>query len=92
MDAIIGYKRQLNDIEESVQLMTNEDSVRRVQKVKYLGPEVDENLPWNEQSKCLKNKIKCGLSSIRKLANILPQTKAEQLYRAPVESHLRYGN
>ena len=72
--------------------MTDEDSVRRVQKVKYLRLEVDENLTWNEQYKCLKNKIKCGLSSIRKLATILLQTKLEQVYRALVESHLRYGN
>ena len=52
--------------------MIDEDSVRRVQKVKYLVLEVDENLTLNEQYKCLKNKIKCGLSSIRKLATILP--------------------
>ena len=36
--------------------------------------------------------LKYGLSSIRKLATILPQTKLEQVYRALVESHLRYGN
>ena len=89
---IIGHKRQLNGIEKPVQLMIDEDSVRRVHKVKYLGLEVDENLTWNEQYKCLKNKIKGGLSSIRKLATILPQTKLEQVYRALVESHLRYGN
>ena len=52
----------------------------------------DENLTWNEQYKGLKQKIKCGLSSIRKLTNILPQTKLEQVYRALVECHLRYGN
>ena len=31
-------------------------------------------------------------SSIRKLKDILPQSKLEQVYRALVESHLRYGN
>ena len=34
---IVGHKRQLNGIEKPVQLMIDEDSVRRVQKVKYLG-------------------------------------------------------
>ena len=29
---------------------------------------------------------------MRKLTNILPQTKLEQEYRALVECHLRYGN
>ena len=89
---IVGHKSRLNGIEKPVQLMTDEDSVRRVQKVKYLGLAVDENLTWNEQCKSLKDKIKYGLPSIRKIANILPQTKLEQVYRALVESHLRYGN
>ena len=40
----------------------------------------------------LKCNVKCGLSSIRKLKDILPQSKLEQVYRALVESHLRYGN
>ena len=40
---IIGHKRQPNDIGESVQIMIDEDLVRRVQNVKYLGLEVDEN-------------------------------------------------
>ena len=72
---IVGPKRQLNGIEKPVQLMVDEDSVRRVQKVKYLGLEDDENLTWNEQYKFLTKKIKCGLSSIRKVATTLPQTK-----------------
>ena len=46
---IIGHKRHLNDIAECVQLMIDEDSVRRAQKVKYLELEVDKNLTWNEQ-------------------------------------------
>ena len=53
---IVGYKRQLNGIKEPVQSMIDEDSLRRVQRVKYFELEVDENLTWNEQCKCLKNK------------------------------------
>ena len=45
---IVGHKRQLNGIEKPVQLRINEDSVRSVQKVKYLGLEVDEKSTWNE--------------------------------------------
>ena len=44
---IVGRKRQHNSIEKPVQLMIDEDSVRRVQKLKCLGLEVDENLTWN---------------------------------------------
>ena len=89
---IVGHKRQLNGIHEPVQLQVDEEPTRRVQTVKYLGIRVDENLSWNEQYKSLKCKVKCGLSSIRKLKDILPQSKLEQVCRALVESHLWYGN
>ena len=67
---IVGHKKQLNGIHEPVQLQVDEELIRRVQTVKYLGIRVDENLSWNEQYKSLKCKVKCGLSSIRKLKDI----------------------
>lgn len=60
--------------------------------MKYLGVTIDENLSWNKQYKRLKCKLKSGLSSLRKLKNILPQSKLDQVYRALFESHLRYGD
>ena len=47
---------------------------------------------WKERYKAIKNKLKGGLSSLRKLKNILPQRKLDQVYKALFESHLRYGN
>ena len=53
---------------------------------------VDENLSWDEQYNTLKGKIYGGLSSLKKLKNIIPQTKLCSVYYAIVESHLRYAN
>ena len=53
---------------------------------------MDENLTWNEQCKILKGKIKNAILSLRKLKNILPQTKLDQVYKALLESHLRYSD
>ena len=64
---IVGHKRQLNGIHEPVQIKVDEEPIRRIQRVKYLGIRVDENLSWNEQYESLQCKVKCGLSSIRKL-------------------------
>ena len=47
---------------------------------------------WNEQCKNLKGKTKNALSSLRKLKNILPQFKLDQVYKALLESHLRYSD
>ena len=89
---IVGHKRQLISIHEPEQLKVDEEPIRRVQTVKHLGLRIDEKLSCNEQCRSLKSKVKLGLSSIHKLKGILPQTKLEQVYRALVESHIRYDN
>ena len=53
---------------------------------------MDENLTWNEQYNNIKRKIKNANSSLQKLKNILPQTKLDQVYKALLESHLRYSD
>ena len=40
----------------------------------------------------MKTKVKSGLSAIRELKDILSQSKLVAVYRALIESHLRYGN
>ena len=89
---IIGHKRQLNRIQNPIRLDIGGEELKRVHEVKYLGVSVDESLSWTVQYKKLKSKLKSGLSSILKLKNILPQTKLDQVYRALLESHLRYCN
>ena len=89
---VVGHKPQTNSISEPIEIKINEEPVKRVQTVKYLGTMVDENLTWNEQYKKLKGKIKSALSSLQKFRNILPQSKLDQVYRALLESHLRYSD
>ena len=57
-----------------------------------MGINIDESLNWEKQYKTVKNKLKGGISSLRKLKDILPQRKLEQVYKALFESHLRYGD
>ena len=79
---VVGHKRQTNRIQGPLEVNINGGPIKRVKKVKYLGITVDENLTWNEQHKNLKGKIKNALSSLRKLKNILPQSKLDQVYTA----------
>ena len=66
--------------------------IKRVKKTKSLEVIVDENLNWKDHFSSLKGKITSGLSALKKLKNILPQSKLCGVYHALVESHLRYGN
>ena len=87
---VAGHKRQSNCILDPLEVNINREPIKRAQMVKYLGITVDEKLTWNEQYKNLKSKIKNALSSLRKL-NIFPQSKLDQVYKALLESHLRYS-
>ena len=53
---------------------------------------IDESLNWKEQYKTIKNKLKRGLSSLRKLKNILPQRKLDHVYKVIFENHFCYDN
>ena len=53
----------------------NDSEIKQVPKIKSLRVMVDENLKWDEQFKTVKNKIYGGLASLKKLKNILPQSK-----------------
>ena len=44
------------------------------------------------QFKTVKGKVHGGLTSLKKLKNILPQSQLSNVYRALVESHMRYAD
>ena len=60
-------------------------------KTKYLGIKVGKCLNWDAQYKVIKRKLKAGLVLLRKLEDILTQSKPAQVYKALLESHLRYA-
>ena len=89
----IGHKRQLNRVDDDLpDLVLNNEIIKRVDRTNYLGINIDENLNWKEKYNTIKNKLKRGLSSLRKLKNIHPQRKHDQVYKALFESHLHYSD
>ena len=90
---VIGHRRKLNRVgNELSNLVLNIAVIKRAEKIKYVGINIDESLNWEKQYKTVKNKLKGGISSLRKLKDILPQRKLEQVYKALFESHLRSGD
>ena len=89
---IIGHSRKLNKLDNSNPLTINGTEIKRVTKKKSLGVVVDKSLSWDEQYKIVKGKIYRGLSSLKKLKDMIPQTKLCSVYYAIVEIHLRHAN
>ena len=89
---VIGHQRRINEIDDLPPLKLDDSEIKRVEKTKSLGVIIDEGLKWKDQYKSLTGKLAGGLSSLKKLKDVLPQSKLCDVYHALFESHIRYGN
>ena len=89
---IIGHPSRINKITDIAKFKMNGTEIKRAHHVKYLGLVIDEKLNWDDHFKLLKGKVGAGLSSLKQLKHTLPQSKLCSLYRALVESHIRYAD
>ena len=88
---IIGHPRRANKVEVQETLKLNSSDIKQVKKTKSLGVVVDERLNWEEQFQTVIRKVHGGLASLKKLKNILPQSQLSNVYRALIESRMRYA-
>ena len=89
---LIGHLRKVNKLDVSEPLILNNSEIKRAKKNKSLGVIVDEGLNCDQHFKVVKGKVREGLSSLKKLKNLVPQKQLDNVYRALIESHLRYAN
>ena len=88
----IGHPMKAKGTKAPTGLELGNKEIKRVSNTKSLGVMLDKYLNWDEQFKSVKSTICKGLASVKKLKNILPQSKLSIVYYAIVESHLRYAN
>ena len=89
---IIHHPQRTNKVEISEPLSLNDSEIKRIAKAESLGVMVDEELNCDDQFSKVKGKINGGLKSLTKLKNLISQSLLDQVYRALIESHLRYAN
>ena len=89
---IIDHPRRRKNRELLPQVVINREKFTQVDRTKYLGVIVDDTLGWEEQYESVKKKVAGGLAAMKKLKGILPQSMLSQVYKALVESRLRYAD
>ena len=89
---VIGHTLNTRDLNRSEILMLDVSDIKRVDQAKSLGITIDEKITWGEHLRRVKGKMSDGLSAVKRLKSILPQSQLCSVYYARVESHLRYGN
>ena len=61
-----------------------------VQKIKYLGVQIDCSLDWKEQIKAVSTKVSRVIGFLRHTKSFLPIASLKTLYTRIVEPHFRY--
>ena len=89
---IIDHPRRRKNRKLLRQVFINREKIKQVDRTKYLGVTVDDTLSWEEQYESVKKKVAGGLAAMKKIKGILPQSMLFQVYKALVESHLRYAD
>ena len=88
----IGHPRRIKELVISEALFLKGTEIKRVHKSKALGVVIGESLTWDEQFEAAKSKICGGLSALKKLKDIIPQSQLCSVFHAIVESNLRYAD
>ena len=89
---IIGHPHRTSKVEIHETLRLNGSDIKRVKKTKSFGVIVDAGLNWEEQFKTVRRKVHGGVTSLKKLKNILPRSQLSNVYCALVKSHMLYAD
>ena len=75
----------------SCTLSLNNKKVKKVDKIKFLGVIIDDQLSWNDQIEHIENKLLSTIALIKRMKKFVPQSQYPKIYHSLFESHLTYG-
>ena len=87
---VIGLPLKAKNLDVLEVLTLDGSDIKKVGQAKSLGIIIDGNLIWDDHFRRLKGRTSAGLSALKRLKNILPQSQLCSVYYVLFESHLRY--
>ena len=82
--------RSIQNCDETFDLKIRDKSLDTVEKTKYLGVHIDQNLDWKEHIKYVASKVSRAFSFLKYAKNLVPSITLINLYKRIVEPHFRY--
>ena len=76
---------------ERLTIAVNGQKIKQVDKVKFLGVIIDENLTWDDQIKHLENKLLATIVLIKRIKKFIPSSQYSKIYQSLFVSHLTYA-
>lgn len=68
----------------------NNQNIKKVQSVKYLGLNIQHNLKWDKHIDTLTNKNNATIAALYKIKNYTPQRMKKSIYHSLFTSHISY--
>ena len=72
-------------------LSVNGQKIRKVDKVKFLGVFIDDQLSWDYQIEHIENKLLSTIVLIKRIKKFIPRPHYMKIYHSLFLSHLTYG-
>ena len=74
-----------------ITIAVNGQKIKQVDKVKFLGVIIDENLTWDDQIKHIENKLLATIVLIKRIKKFIPSSQYSKIYQSLFVSHLTYA-
>ena len=82
--------KSIKNSDETFGLKIRDKILNIVEKIKYLGVQVDQNLDWKEHIKYVASKVSRPIGFLKYAKSLVPSTTLINLYKSIVEPHFRY--
>ena len=83
-------KRALINSKEKLGIKAKDEKLKIVEKIKYLGVQIDQNLEWREHVKYVSSNVARAIGFTTYTRNFIPRSFLNNLYRSIVEPYFRY--
>ena len=90
---LVSTKQRHNILQsqnKELEFKIRENRLQIVQKMKYLGVEIDSYLDWKEQIKSISIKVSRAVGFLKHAKSFMPKETLKTIYTGIVEPHFRY--
>ena len=89
---LIGNVKKIQPLNNLIAIRVNGRLLKRVERIKYLGSIVDENLTWDDHIDYISVKIRRDIGILKRMKLTVPRESLVLLFKTPIEPYFRYCN
>ena len=89
---IIIFKAKNKKLHESIDVKLNNEKIKQVKSIKFLGINIDSNLTWKQHINYITKKVSKTTGILYKARHYVSPNILRTLYHALVYPYLHYGN